>query len=265
MEQKWHHSPHAGPPSYFHEQSRASSEDPPTYRACRPPPEYREHEGGSGPGVSLRAFPQGSAILIIGAYTRQGMHIIDRLLEHHYTIRGIVSSQSEAAQTSKHFEARHGRERYQPCVVSDPTVDGAFDSAAKTCSGVIFVTNRSKPVTASGVETLARVMSILGSAMKEADMHRFVYCCPAAAAVTGDFGQRLAVSAVSPPQVGITPPSPPSYESLRNGFEQSRPDTVPFSVELAIRDWIGSNQPDFALDVGKYPMPPLSIFHALRC
>jgi len=44
---------------------------------------------------------------------------------------------------------------------------------------------------------------------------------------------------------------PPSYESTRNGSEQIRPETVPFSVELAVRDWIAVNQPGFALEIGK--------------
>ena len=47
------------------------------------------------------------------------------------------------------------------------------------------------------------------------------------------------------------PENPPSYEMARNGSELGRPETVPFSVELAIRDWIGVNQPGFALEIGE--------------
>lgn len=88
-------------------------------------------------------------------------------------------------------------------------------------------------------------------------MHRFVYCCPAAAA-TDDFDRRMAGNTRCPPQVTVTPPQarntpahPPSYESLRSAAEQDCPEAVPFSVELAIRDWIGANQPSFSLDIGK--------------
>jgi hypothetical protein len=251
MQKKWNRNPHSGPPAYQHLDSRSSSETLPPYQPCPPPPAYSEHQHDeSWSRINLQSFPQGSTVLVIGAYTRQGMHIIDRLLEHQYSVRGIVANVRESAQTAKHFEARHDRGRYQACIISDPTAEGAFDAAAKTCSGVVFVSNRSSPVTGSDVETLARVMSVLASAMREADMTRFVYCYPAA--VADDFSTRMVDSTVSSTQEENASSRPPSYESSRNGSEQSRPETVPFSVEFTIGNWIGSNQPGFALDIGEF-------------
>jgi hypothetical protein len=93
-------------------------------------------------------------------------------------------------------------------------------------------------------------MSVLASAMREADMTRFVYCYPAAAA--DDFSTSMVDTAVSSPQEETASSHPPSYESSRNGSELSRPETVPFSVEFTIGNWIGSNQPGFALDIGEF-------------
>jgi hypothetical protein len=59
-------------------------------------------------------------------------------------------------------------------------------------------------------------------------------------------------STVSSAQEETTSSQPPSYESSRNGSEQNRPGTVPFSVEFTIGNWMGSNQPGFALDIGEF-------------
>lgn len=254
MQKQWNSNPHSGPPAYQCLDSVPTSTMPemlPAYRSCPPPPAYTEcQHDESASSINLHSFPERSTVLVIGAYTRQGMHIIDRLLEHQHSVRGIVANPREAAQTAKHFEAGHGRDHYQPCIISDPTAKNAFDLVARTCSGVVFVTNRSNPVTGAGVETLARVMSVLGSAMREADMHRFVYCYPAAA--SDDFGKSMTGSIINPStRPGIASSQPPSYESHRNGSELHRPETVPFSVELAIRDWVGTNNPGFTLDIGK--------------
>jgi NAD(P)-dependent dehydrogenase (short-subunit alcohol dehydrogenase family) len=251
MQKKWNRG-HAsgGPPAYQSLDPTIISENLPAYRSCPPPPAYTEcQHDESASSINLHSFPEGSTVLVIGAYTRQGMHIIDRLLEHQHSVRGIVANPRESAQTAKHFEARHGRERYQPCIISDPTAKDAFDAAARDCSGVVFVTNRSSPVAGCGVETLAKVMSVLGSAMIEADMNRFVYCYPAAS--SNEISQSMTGNNISSAQGEVVPTQPPSYESSRNGSELSRPETVPFSVELAIRDWIGVNQPGFALEIGE--------------
>jgi hypothetical protein len=251
MQKKWNRRHPSWPPAYQIMEPTIMSEPLPAYRSCPPPPAYSEcHHDDSASSINLHSFPEGSTVLVIGAYTRQGMHIIDRLLDHQHSVRGIVANAREAAQTAKHFEASHGRERYQPCIISDPTSRNAFDAAARDCSGVIFVTNRSSPVASCGVETLAKVMSVLGSAMIEAHMSRFVYCYPAAA--SNDFCQNMTGRNTSPSrQHRHTPVLPPSYEMARNGTEERRPETVPFSVELAIRDWIGVNQPGFTLEIGK--------------
>jgi hypothetical protein len=250
MQMKWNRNNPTGPPAYQALDPTIMSDNLPAYRSCPPPPAYTEcqHEE-SASSINLHSFPEGSTVLVIGAYTRQGMHIIDRLLEHQHTVRGIVANPRESAQTAKHFEARHGPERYQPCIISDPTAKNAFDDAARDCSGVVFVTHRSGPHVRCGVETVEKVMSVLGSAMIEAHMDRFVYCYPAAA--SNQIGQSMTGSNNSTALEANLSNHPPSYESTRNGSEQSRPETVPFSVELAVRDWIAVNQPGFVLEIGK--------------
>lgn len=255
MQKQWHRDPHSGPPSYQHLESSLPSENPPTYqraqRSSPPPPAYREHQYSHLASlIDLHSFPDRSTILVVGAYTRQGIHIVDRLLDHHYRVRGVVSNSREAAHAAKHFEARHGRENYTSCTVPDMAVDGAFDLPARFCSGVIFVSSHAGSIMSTDVETLAKVTNALDSAMRQSNMHRFVFCSTAPTAKTTD--QSLVHPMIRSLQDTNVQPrrSAPPYEAT---------DLVPHgatandqvSVEIAIWDWVDLCQPGFVLDLGE--------------
>jgi hypothetical protein len=217
MQLEWHRH-HSSPPSYQQQQeqqqqqhpqsqsnysppispiSPTTDENPPTYqRAARsisaPPayiqPHHHHHQTNHPPIIDLYSFPPQSTILVVGAYTRQGMHIIDALLSNNHSVRGIVSNAREAAQVAKHFEASHGRGCwYTSIIVGDMTREGALDATARGCGGVVFVAaglhhqhRRRQSISMLGGENNEERVSILinalTSAVKERGVVRFVYC-----------------------------------------------------------------------------------------
>lgn len=215
----WHQTHHSDPPPYHSVDATPEVINPPSYRralrqpAPPPPPAYREHQYSHlTSSIDLHSFPDRARILVVGAYSRQGMNIISRLLDQHYRVRGVVSNAKEAAQTAKYFEARHGREHYRPLIIPNLASDDIFDVPASKCAGVVFVAGKSNVDPTSGEETLARVTNVLEAAMRQPRMDRFLYCSPRS---------------------------------------EARTDDLQPSVELAIWDWVDSRQPGFALDIGK--------------
>ena len=309
MQIEWHRH-NSSPPSYpqsMQQQSQQTTplssteslpahnnnEEPPSYqrisRSRSAPPAYIQRQTSHpDPIIDLYSFPPRSTILVVGAYTRQGMHIIDRLIENGHSVRGIVSNTREAAQVSKHFEASHGRGYYHSSIVTDLTVEGALDSTARHCSGVVFVTSQSSPSMTSTEERIANVLNTLASAVKEARMDRFIYCssatppAPVAAAAprppplnnqistideeedaeVDDSVASLyhAISSATQPQ----PPHPSRWLSNSSRRSRSRsgsrsrcssPEesiiTEETPIEIAIGRWMDLWKPKFALQTGK--------------
>ncbi|KAM0714856.1 hypothetical protein Q7P37_009320 [Cladosporium fusiforme] len=242
MQKQWHkEDANSDPPPYQHRRSLPPTQElslhialsrtllpdhPPSYNslqdASTPPPAYRQHQySHPASEIDLHSFPDESTILVIGAATRQGMHIIERLLEQHYRVRGVVSNSHEAAQTSKYFESKYDRDHFHPWIVPDMTRRGAFDLAIGECTGVVFVSSQPSPIAISRSEALTRVQNALTAAMSEARMTRFVYCSPRA--MTAHPSSRTA-----------------------------SPDGDRTSVELAIWDCVDGRRPGFALDIGEF-------------
>lgn len=247
MQKQWHRDPQTNPPPYQDQQTTRFSDDPPAYRSVQqPPPAYRPSQySNSVSGISLHSFPDRATVLVIGACTRQGMHIIDRLLEHDYRVRGVVSNAREAAQIAKYFEVRHDREHYNSWIIPDMSQDGAFSLAARSCSGIIFVTAQSSPIASSDDAALARVTSALTAAMKEAGMDRFIYCSPASSG-------RLRGNSLRHFESGRRHPLLSSeLDREHTRPTESRNNHTP--IEVAIWDWVDKRQPGFALDISEYP------------
>lgn len=265
MQEKWHEEPNrSDPPPYEQRlsmlptgelpcedplQSTAPANDPPSYQSLQhhgpPPPVYRQHQY-SHPvsGIDLHSFPDRSTICVIGACTRQGMHIIDRLLEQNYTVRGVVSNSHESAQTSKHFEFRYDRDRYHSWIIPDMSRRGAFNLAIETCAGVVFVAGQAGPAAVSKVIILARVKNALAAAMREARMDRFVFCSPKPAVAHP--------SSRSASPVGSEVGDSRSFELSRESLEACGRETNRAEVEVAIWDCVDGRRPGFALDIGEY-------------
>jgi hypothetical protein len=263
MQLEWQRH-HSSPPSYEQQSDllpespiSPASEQPPTYqrasRSCSAPPVYIQRQiSHTETIIDLYSFPPRSTILVVGAYTRQGMHIIDRLIENGQLVRGIVSNAREAAQVSKHFEASHGRGYYHSSIVTDLTVAGALDLTARDCSGVVFVTSQSSPMMSSAEERVTKVINALTSAVKQANMDRFIYCSspPATRALN-------AISTIDEEEDGeplsrhstTQPPRPSQWLSRSGGHEESITEETP--IEIAMGKWIDLWEPKFALQTGK--------------
>ena len=256
VQMEWHrYSP--SPPSY--QQSdlppvshiSRSVEEPPSYqrisRSSSAPPKYiRRQTSRTETIIDLHSFPPRSTILVVGAYTRQGMHIIDRLIENGHQVRGIVSNAREAAQVAKHFEASHGRGHYYSSIVSDMTVEGALDSTARQCSGFIFVTAQSNPIASSKEEHLASVINALTSAMKEAKMDRFFYC--SSPPVTRPLNRIPTIGEGAESTSHSGTPRPSQWLS-RGTPKESIAEETP--IEIAIEKWRDIWVPKFTLQTGK--------------
>jgi uncharacterized protein YbjT (DUF2867 family) len=78
--------------------------------------------------IELPALPIGCTILVTGANSYVGTHIIDQLLKLDYKIRGTVRSVEKASWMAKLF-AKYGRDALELVQVTDISVRGAFDEA----------------------------------------------------------------------------------------------------------------------------------------
>jgi hypothetical protein len=263
MQLEWQRH-HSSPPSYEQQSDSTpispispASEQPPTYqrasRSCSAPPVYIQRQiSNTDTIIDLYSFPPRSTILVVGAYTRQGMHIIDRLIENGHLVRGIVSNAREAAQVSKHFEASHGRGYYHSSIVTDMTVEGSLDSTARDCSGVVFVTSQSSPVMNSAEARVANVINALTSAVKQAKMDRFIYCSSPPATRPSNVISTIDEEEDDEPvsRNSATQPPRPSQWLSRSSHEESITEETP--IEIAMGKWIDLWEPKFALQTGKF-------------
>ena len=125
--------PQFDPPPYpASEGSRPTSISSSQYEASRSsaPPGYRPHERTVRASNNQQwSIPLDSLILVTGANSWLGTHIVDQLLSYGYRVRGTVRSGEKAIRTSKFFEQSHRLGRYH---------------AAQVCStGTLHARNRS--------------------------------------------------------------------------------------------------------------------------
>ncbi len=139
------------------------------------------------PFVGL-AIPKGSLILVTGANSFLGMHIVDQLLEHGYRVRGTVRDETKAALLWKYFTDRHGVVRFTKVVVPDMSAEDAFKEAIKDCKGVVHcaaVTQLNPDPDYVITPTIAGALNLLDAA-SVAGVQRFVFTSGVASAVSHD-------------------------------------------------------------------------------
>lgn len=66
-------------------------------------------------------------VLVTGANGFLGMHIVKKLIERGYTVRGAVRSASKGDYIASVF----GTDRFEYCIVPDMEAPGAYDDAVK--------------------------------------------------------------------------------------------------------------------------------------
>ncbi|KAF1817204.1 aldehyde reductase [Eremomyces bilateralis CBS 781.70] len=130
-------------------------------------------------------LPKGSLVLVSGANSMLGSHVVKQLLEYGYKVRGTVRDVEKNAWMVDFFKS-YGEESFELVRVLDIAVAGAFDDAIQGCAGVIhlaMVTNWA-PNHPDDVVPLAvaATLGFLKSAADTPSVKRFVHCSSSAAA-----------------------------------------------------------------------------------
>jgi len=205
----------------------------------------------------MPALPKDSLVLVTGANSFQGMHIVDQLLAHGYRVRGTVRDAEKAIWTSKYFGNKYGPGRYVTAVIPDMVPRDVFDIAARGCSGLIhvasvmtFSSDPNEVITPS----IAGALNALEAAAKEPNIKRFVYCSATSAAVAHGIGARIDVTNESWNMAAFKTAweQPPPYEEGRAWavFASSKMQT-----EQAVWRWCRARRPQFVLNTGTFGVP----------
>ncbi|KAK5127127.1 hypothetical protein LTR85_008487 [Meristemomyces frigidus] len=243
------------PFSHSRSQSAASSsttqslaQDKPLPLAPSSPPQYSQIDH-AGAKIDVPALPKDSLVLVTGANGWQAMHVVDQLIEHGYRVRGTVRDAEKTVRTGRYFKDKYGPGKYMTAVVPDMVPKGAFDIAARGCSGVVHVASvmtfspdPDEVVTPS----IAGALNALEAAAKEPNVKRFVYCSAAAAAVAQGTGMREDVTNESWNMSALkTAWEPPPYDVERAWavFSSSK-----MQAEQTVWRWYRARRPQFVLN-----------------
>lgn len=217
-----------------------------------PPPQYDQINQPLTIGLDKPALPRDSLVLVTGANSWQGIHIVDQLLEHGYRVRGTVRDTDKAIWISEYFQEKYGAERFTTAIIPDMVPRGAFDIAVRGCSGVIHVasvTSFSPSPEDVIAPSIAGAINALEAAAKEPIVRRFVYCSATAAAVSQGTGIRNEVTSDSWNMSAFKAAwGPPPYEAERAWavFSSSK-----MQAEQAVWRWYNLKKPQFTLNAGK--------------
>lgn len=85
----------------------------------------------------IYAIPKGSLILVTGANSYIGSHIIDLLLELGYNVRGTV--RTPKPWLNELFEKKFGSNRFETVIIPVLEKEGALDDTMSGVSGIVHV------------------------------------------------------------------------------------------------------------------------------
>nr|BAW27599.1 putative ketoreductase [Aspergillus stellatus] len=121
------------------------------------------------------SFPPGSTVLVTGANSFLGSHVINILLELGYRVRGTV--RSPRPWLNEYFSARYGSNSFETAIVADFQLPHAFDEAISGVSGVVHMA-QAMPWDPSNSDpvgyTVAGTLHLLEAAAKEQSVKRVV-------------------------------------------------------------------------------------------
>lgn len=86
--------------------------------------------------TSASNLPTGSLVLVTGANGFVASHVVDRLLEDGFNVRGSVRSEEKGKWLHGVFDKKYGKGRLELVVVPDMQATGAFDAAVKGVAGI---------------------------------------------------------------------------------------------------------------------------------
>ena len=249
----------AGPPPY---RSQSSSSRTPSevssytsssyYKALPTPPPHYNQVNQARQSLDQPALPKDSLILVTGANSWQGMHVVDQLLDRGYRVRGTVRDAEKAIWTSKYFLDKYGAGRYMTAVIPDMAAQGAFDIAIRSCSGAIHVasvTSMSSNPNEVVTPSIAGALNALEAAALEPNVTRFVHCSSVASAISHARGSRNEITSASWNMLDFNDAwAPPPYNEDRalSVYGSSK-----MQAEAAVWRWYEVKRPTFALNTGR--------------
>lgn len=221
-------------------------------KSSAPPPAYQTHPQSKVCLVEEPSLPRNSLVLVTGASTFQGTHICDQLLKHGYKVRGVVPNPERAVTTAKFFADKYTSGRYTTAIIPNTARQGAFDIAARTCSGIIHVPEDSnfdcEPHTAIP-PVIASAINALEAAARESTVRRFVYCSSTTAAANSGNGRRSNVTSDNWNTAAFTAawePRPNTPERAWAVYAAGKMQT-----EQAVWRWHRDRRPNFVLNCGE--------------
>jgi nucleoside-diphosphate-sugar epimerase len=143
-------------------------------------------------GKSL-ALLQGSLILVTGASSYIGAHVVNEALLAGYKVRGTARSQEKCERTKQVF---NNNLDYSTAVVASYSIDNAFDEAMEGCDAVIHVasdTTFGPDPNEVVTPVVAGTKSILRSAAKHSSVKRFVLTSSSCAVLMPSLDKPLTV------------------------------------------------------------------------
>lgn len=219
-----------------------------------PPPGYIQATTPTREGFDITAVPRDSLILVTGANSFLGLHIVDQLLQHGYRVRGAVRNAEKAVWTAKLFRDRYGAGRFTTAVIPDMAALHAYDIAVRSCAGVVHVASVTSPsldphevITPS----IAGALNALEAAAKEPNVQRVVFTSCASAAVSHDRGVRNVVGGESWNLLDFE-------DAWGAGEEQGRSRLAAVAAsskmqtEQAVWKWYSQRRPHFALNTSEF-------------
>ncbi|GAB7330188.1 hypothetical protein MBLNU13_g01854t2 [Cladosporium sp. NU13] len=142
-------------------------------------------------------LPIGSLVLVTGANGFVASHVVDRLLEDGFNVRGSVRSEEKGKWLHQVFGGKYGKGRFETVIVPDMQANGAFDAAVKGVAGIChtasIMTFVEKPEEVIPI-VVKGATNIVAAALKDPSVKSLVYTSSSTAALLPQPNKRIEVT-----------------------------------------------------------------------
>ncbi|KAK4139575.1 cinnamoyl-CoA reductase [Dichotomopilus funicola] len=180
------------------------------------------------------AIPKGSRILVTGANSYIGSHIVDLLLELGYAVRGTVRENKPWLNAL--FEKKYGKGQFETVIIPSLEAPGAFESALADVAGVVHVASVvsfSSDPNEVVTPVVAATINALQAASKHSSVKRFVLTSSSTAALLPPLNKKVVVTEVA----AWSDSTPPEAKGFSN-YAASKTEG-----EREAWKWIKKNKP----------------------
>ncbi|OJJ47350.1 hypothetical protein ASPZODRAFT_65377 [Penicilliopsis zonata CBS 506.65] len=195
------------------------------------------------------SLPAGSWVLVTGANGFIASHIIDRILDHGYKVRGTV--RAEKPWLNEFYQSKYGPDSFETAIVPKLEEEGSLDTCMEGMSGVIHVANNNSfnpdPNTVI-TEVVAMSLNVLKTASRVESVKRVIITSSVVAAYSKAPGE--------PGDMIIDETTWNDY-SVKAAWDPETPDAEKPSIvynaskvesERAAWKWVAENKPHFVFN-----------------